>query len=95
MSCFIQFLEINSSLANVDGVHTASDINANNVGHCLIHNGHGCSDRAALSSMYIGHDSDPAAFSEFVITYAADLFDCFFLDYVCIAYRSIDLSLYL
>ena len=95
MSCFIQLLKVNSSLPNIDGVHTTSDINTDNVRDCLIHDSHGRSDRAALSGMDIGHDSDPAAFSEFVIAHAADLLDCFFLDYACIAYRSIDLSLYL
>ena len=42
--------------------------------------------------MNIRHDSDLAAFCEFVITHTADLLDRLFLDHVCIAYRSIDLE---
>ena len=81
MSGLVQLLEIYSSFSQIDSVHTASDINAHNIRDCLIHDGHGCSNRAALSGMDVRHDTDPAALGEFIITHAADLLDCFFLDY--------------
>ena len=89
---FIEFLIINICFSEVNRIHSASDIHSHNIGDCLIRNGHGRTDRAALTRVHIRHDADPAARSEFIVAHAADLLDCFLFDHGSIAYGCIDLT---
>ena len=88
----IEFLIINICFSEVNRIHSASDIHSHNIGNCLIRNGHGRTDRAALTRVHIRHDADPAARSEFIVAHAADLLDCFLFDHGSIAYGCIDLT---
>ena len=93
MRCLIQLFKIKSRLTQIDCVHSATDVDADNIRNGFIHNCHGRSDRAARSRMDIRHDTDSASRREFVITHTADLLDGFLFNYICITDRCIDFSL--
>ena len=74
------FTHIDLDPAEVNGVHSAANIHAHDIGDGLVDDRHGRADGAALSGMDIRHDADTAARREFIIAHPADLLDGFILD---------------
>ena len=84
MCRLVDFRKIKFGFSKIYGVHAASDIHADDIRHCLVADGHCCSDRASFSRMYIRHDADPRAFRHRIIAHAADLLDGFLFHDLCV-----------
>ena len=92
MSSSIDLFKINIHLTQLSSIHAAADIDADDIGNRFIGDRHCGADRAALSSMYIGHDPYLRSCCEIMVTHSADLFDRFVLYNRCITDRRIYLS---
>ena len=92
MSGSIDFFKINIHLPQRSSIHTAADINANDIWNCFIGDCHCGADCAAFSGMYIGHNPYLRSCCEIMVTHPADLLDCFVLYNGCVTDSSIYLS---
>ena len=79
MCRLVYFCKIKFGSSKIYGVHAAPDVHADDVRHCLVADGHRCSDRTSFSRMHIRHNADPRAFRHRIIAHAADLLDGFLL----------------
>ena len=84
MRRLIEQSEIYISIGKLDGEHTATDINAHDIGNRFVDDGHGGSDGATRPRMHVGHDAHLRIARELVTAHAPDLFSCFDLDGLCI-----------
>ena len=85
MTCFIKFLQIYFLFSKIYCIHSASNIHAYNIWNCFTLYCHGSSNCTAFTCMYIRHNPNAASFCKILITHSANLFNCFLLNYVCIA----------
>lgn len=92
MCCFIEFCKVNGLFPKGNCVHSTTDIDTNNIGHCLVLDGHCRADSTALSGVNIWHDAHSAAFGQLVAAHATDLFSCLFINRFGIGNRSRDTS---
>ena len=99
VSSLVDPLKVDINFAELNGIHSAADIDAYNVWHDLIGDGHCCADSAAFACMDIGHYPYLGAGGEFIIAHSPYLLDCFILYDVRIterrAYLSFDLEHFL
>ena len=68
MSSSIDLFKINIHLTQLSSIHAAADIDADDIGNRFIGDRHCGADRAALSSMYIGHDPYLRSCCEIVVS---------------------------
>ena len=85
--------KIKLRFAEIDGIHAAADVDADEVRHDLVRDRHRRADRAALSPVDVGHDADARAFRDFIVAHAPDLLDGFVFDDLRIGDRRRGLSL--
>lgn len=91
----IYFLKINYVIGKLNSIHSASDIDTDNIRAGLVYHSHGGSDCAALSCMNIRHDSDPAVLSKCIAAHSANLLYGFVFYNFSIADRRCYSSFYL
>ena len=76
MSGLVYFGKVEVGLAKINCVHTASNIDTDNIGNDLVDDSHRCADRASCARVYVRHNANAAASCELVVTHSADLLDC-------------------
>ena len=74
MRRLVDSLEVERVRLKLDGVHAATDIDADDIWHSFISNGHSGADCATFTGVHVGHNADFAVAREFVIAHAANLF---------------------
>ena len=92
MSGSIDLFKINIHLTQLNGIHAAADVDANDIRNRFIADRHCGADGAAFSGVNIGHDPYLRSCCEIMVTHSADLFDSFVLYNRCITDCSIYLS---
>ena len=80
MRRFVEFLKIDLAFLESDGVHSATDIDADDVRNGFVDNRHRRSDRATRARMHVRHDPNLRAARELVIAHSPDLLPSFDLD---------------
>ena len=83
MCRLVELFKINITCADIDGVHSAANINADNIRHNLISDCHCSADCAAHSGMDIRHDSDLTATGELIVTHSLNLIPCCIFNGLC------------
>ena len=63
----VQLLQFQTGFPDADGLHTASNIYAHQIGHHRVGDGHGGADGAACSGMDVGHQPNTAARCKFLV----------------------------
>ncbi len=95
MRRLVHFFIVNVCFSQGHSIHVATDIHTHYVGHCLICDGHGGADGAALAGMDIRHDPDLRSFGHGVIAHAPYLLNGIVLHHCrvadCCIYFSFDL----
>ena len=89
----IDRLKIYVTFGELDGVHAATYIDADDVWNGFIDDGHGSADGATRSRVDVGHDAHLRPARKLVIAHSTDLFTCLGLDRFCVRYCRCDFAL--
>ena len=74
MRGFVDFFKVKRICFEFNGIHAATNIDADDIRDGFIGNSHSRADCATFTGVHVRHNADFAVFGEFVVTHAANLF---------------------